>query len=278
MMAGMLAGKVAVVTGAGRGIGEAIALRLGSEGADLVLAARTKSELDGVAKRIGNMGRRAISVPTDMADRRQAIALARQAIEAYDHVDIVVSNAGMSANVPLADVQPEVWREIQSTNLEGPLAMLQALVPGMFERHSGNIVFVSSIRGTGGVPYGGAYAASKAAINSVTKTLACEWGPLGIRVNAILPGPVDTGMVRDFFKGNKKLYDYYGSLAPLRRWTLADDCAGPALFLASPMSGAVTGHCLVVDGGLTAVLQDSFAPPPEFLTPESQFSSCGSRG
>jgi NAD(P)-dependent dehydrogenase (short-subunit alcohol dehydrogenase family) len=261
-MAGALAGKVALVTGAGRGIGEAIALKFASEGADLVLAARTQAQLDEVKKKIEGMGRRAVAVATDMQDSQQAVALAEAALKAFGHVDIVVSNAGASANVPISDVTSEVWRTIQATNLEGPIAMLQKLAPQMFARHSGNVIFISSIRGTGGVPYGGAYAASKAAINSVTKTLACEWGPQGVRVNAILPGPVDTDMVRGFFKGNKKLYDYYGGLSPIKRWTLAEDCAGPALFLASDAAAAVTGHCLVVDGG----------PPPEFLTPDSQFS------
>src|SRR3984957_3916533 len=231
-MGKFLAGKVALVTGAGRGIGEAIALKFASEGADLVLAARTESQLDEARKKIDGMGRRAIVAPTDMADRGQAIALAKKGLEVFGRVDIDVSNAATSSNGPLASVGADVWREIQATNLEGPLAMLQTLAPGMFEQRSGNVIFISSIRGIGGVPYGGPYAASKAAINSVMKTLACEWGPHGIRVNAILPGPVDTKMVRVFFKGNQKLRDYYGNLAPLRRWTEAEDCAGPALFLA----------------------------------------------
>lgn len=264
-MTGRLAGKTALVTGAGRGIGEAIALKFAREGADLVLAARTRSQLAQVQKKIEELGRRAIVTPTDMADDAQAVSLAKIALEEFGHVDIVVSNAGTSSNVPLANVGSDVWRGIQATNLEGPLAMLQTLAPAMFERRSGSVIFVSSIRGTGGVPYGGPYAASKAAINSITKTLACEWGPQGIRVNAILPGPVDTEMVRVFFKGNQKLMDYYGNLAPLKRWTEAGDCAGPALFLASDDARAVTGHLLVVDGGLTATLQDSFQPPPEFL-------------
>jgi NAD(P)-dependent dehydrogenase (short-subunit alcohol dehydrogenase family) len=265
-MGNILAGKVALVTGAGRGIGEAIALKFASEGADLVLAARTQTQLDDVKRKIETLGRRAIAVPTDMSDSAQAIALAKKALDTFGHVDIVVSNAGMSSTLPIAEVPAAIWREIQATNLEGPLAMLQTLAPSMFERHSGNVIFISSIRGTSGVPYGGPYAASKAAINSVTKTLACEWGPQGIRVNAILPGPVDTDMVRGFFKGNKKLYDYYGNLAPLKGWTQAEDCAGPALFLASDAAKAVTGHTLVVDGGLTAQLQDAFQPPPEYLT------------
>lgn len=266
-MAEELAGKVALVTGAGRGIGEAIALKFASAGADLVLAARTQSQLESVKQKIEALGRQAIVVPTDMADSAQAVALANKALAAFGHVDIVVSNAGASSNLPAAEVPGKIWREIQATNLEGPLAMLQTLAPGMFKRHSGNVIFISSIRGTSGVPYGSPYAASKAAINSLTRTLACEWGPQGIRVNAILPGPVDTDMVRGYFKGNKKLYDYYGNLAPLKRWTLAEDCAGPALFLASDAASAVTGHLLVVDGGLTATLQDSFQPPPEYLTP-----------
>src|SRR5205814_1041052 len=119
--------------------------------------------------------------------------------------------------------------------------------------------------GFGGVAGAAAYGASKAALNSLTKTLACEWGPMGIRVNGLLPGPVETDRVAAHFAGNQALYDYYGNVAPTPGWTQADDCAGPALFLASDFAGRVDGHLLVVDGGLSARNQDAFAPPPELL-------------
>jgi NAD(P)-dependent dehydrogenase (short-subunit alcohol dehydrogenase family) len=265
-VSGVLTGRKAIVTGAGRGIGAAIALAFAREGADVALAARSKEELDAMARKIAALGRRAVVVPTDMADAAQVKHLVERAIAELGAVDIVVSNAASPGPfAPLAEVSFDTWRAIQSTNLEGPLTLLQTVAPHLLSRRTGSVIIVSSIRGTNGVPLGGVYAASKAALNSIARTLACEWGPHGVRVNAICPGPVDTPMSRGALGDNKPLWDYYGQIAPIKRWTSAEDCAEPAVFLASEAARAITGHLLVVDGGLSATLQDAFPPPASLV-------------
>ena len=261
-MSGVLAGKKALVTGAGRGIGAAIALAFAREGADVALAARSRGELEAVSKKLAGLGRKSIVVPTDMGDAQQVHRLVERTIAELGAIDIVVSNAAHSGPFqPLAEVSFETWREVQAVNLEGPLLLLQAAAPHLLSRGSGSVVIISSIRGTNGVPLGGVYAASKAALNSITRTLACEWGPRGVRVNAICPGPVDTAMARNALGDNRPLWNYYGQIAPIKRWTQPEDCAEPAVFLASEAARAITGHLLIVDGGLSATLQDAFPPP-----------------
>jgi NAD(P)-dependent dehydrogenase (short-subunit alcohol dehydrogenase family) len=265
-MSGALAGKKAIVTGAGRGIGAAIALAFAREGADLALAARSPAELEEVAAKVAALGRKALVVPTDMADGAQVKRLVERSIAGLGAIDVVVSNAAHSGSfTPLAEVSFASWREVQAVNLEGPLVLLQAVAPHLLARRSGSVIIISSIRGTNGVPLGGVYAASKAALNSIARTFACEWGPFGVRVNAICPGPVDTPMTRNAIGANKPLWEYYGQIAPIKRWTSAQDCAEPAVFLASEAARAITGHLLVVDGGLTATLQDAFPPPASLL-------------
>jgi NAD(P)-dependent dehydrogenase (short-subunit alcohol dehydrogenase family) len=258
-MAGLLEGRHALVTGAGRGIGAAIALKFAQAGADVALAARSASQLEEVKAKIEKLGRKALVIPTDMGDRRQVLSLVNSALAGFGGIDVVVSNAGMSGPFgPLRDVTPEAWRAVQQTNLEGPLAMLQALAPHLLAKRSGSVIMVASIRGLNGVPLGAPYAASKAALISITKSFACEWGPFGIRVNAICPGPVDTDMIREAIGTDQALREKFANLAPLKRWTLAEDCAGPALFLASEESRAMTGQALIVDGGLLAQSPEHF--------------------
>ena len=258
-MAGLLVGRHALVTGAGRGIGAAIALKFAQEGADVALAARSVSQLEEVKTKIERLGRKALVIPTDMGNRGQVLKLVDSALAGFGGIDVVVSNAGMSGPFgPLRDVSPEAWRAVQETNLEGPLTMLQALAPHLLARRSGSVIMVASIRGLNGVPLGAPYAASKAALVSITKSFACELGPFGIRVNAICPGPVDTDMIREAIGSDEGLRQKFANLAPLKRWTLAEDCAGPALFLASEESRAITGQVLIVDGGLLAQSPEHF--------------------
>jgi NAD(P)-dependent dehydrogenase (short-subunit alcohol dehydrogenase family) len=265
-MSNVLQGKCAIVTGAGRGIGAAIALAFAREGADVALAARSVAELNAVRDKIAALGRRALVVPTDMADPQQIRDLVAKSLSGLGRIDIVVSNAAIPGPMlPLTAVDADTWRQVQAINTDGPLTLLLAAGPHMLARGSGCAIIVSSIRGLNGVPYGGAYGASKAALNSITRTLACEWGPQGVRVNAICPGPVDTYMVQSVLGDNQPLRDYYGQLAPLKRWTQPEDCAEPAVFLASDAARAITGHLLVVDGGLSATSQDAFAPPPGLM-------------
>ena len=265
-MAGQFQGRSIVITGAGRGIGAAIAQAFAEEGASLVLAARSRNELDGVAAKIHKAGGTAHVVPTDLADSAQVEALAREALKLLGGVDILVSNAAFSPPPQaLLDTSLDTWRQAHQVNTTASLILTQALAPQMTERPGANIVIVSSLRGLGGTPYGGSYGSSKAALNQMIKTLACELGPLGVRINAVLPGPVETAMTTEYLAGNKPLFDYYGDMAPLKGWTQAEDMVAPALFLASPGARKVTGHLLVVDGGLSAINQDGFPPPAELL-------------
>ena len=258
-MNGSLQDRIALVTGAGRGIGEAIALAFAREGADLVLAARSRAELDTVAAAVRALGRRALVVPTDMGERDQVLGLADKALAEYGHIDILVSNAaagGMAG--PLREVAAETWRQVQRTNVENPLALVQALLPQMIARQAGAIIFVASIQALKGQLMSGTYAASKAAVVNMTQSLACELGPFGVRVNAIGPGPVDTRMIRDAVGDDAGILGALGSLAPMPGWTQAEDCAGPAVFLASDAARRITGQMLVVDGGLTALSPENF--------------------
>lgn len=260
-----LAGKRVLVTGAGRGIGRAIALAFAAQGADLLLAARSGDELATVAQEVTALGQRADIAPTDLADEAAVRVLAAEA-ERLGGIDILVSNAAYSPPpAPLLDLTMDVWRQVFMVNAGATLLLAQALAPTMAQRPGSNILIVSSIRGLGGTPYGGAYGSSKAALNQMVKTLACELGPSGIRVNAILPGPVLTQMTTAFLPDNKALFDYYGDIAPIRGWTQAEDMVGPALFLAGPGARKVSGHLLVVDGGLSAINQDAFPPPADLL-------------
>lgn len=265
-MNGALQGKKAIITGAGRGIGAAIARAFAREGADVALAARSVSQLNEVRDQVLALGRRAVVIPTDMADPAQVKTLVATAVRELGGLDIVVSNAAASGPfAPLADISAATWREVHAVNLEGPLQLLQSAAPYLLKQGSGSVVVVSSIRGTNGVPMGGIYGATKAALNSIVRTLACEWGPQGVRVNALCPGPVDTFMTEGFFQGNQPLKDFYGQIAPLKGWTQAEDCAEPAVFLASEGARKITGQLLVVDGGLSVVLQDVVAPPAYLL-------------
>jgi NAD(P)-dependent dehydrogenase (short-subunit alcohol dehydrogenase family) len=262
---GAFKGKSVVITGAGRGIGAAIARAFAEDGATVVLAARSRSELDGVAAEIKASGGTAHVVPTDLADTAQVEALASESLKLMGGVDILVSNAAFSPPpMPLLDTPLDTWRQTQQVNVAATLILVKALATQMAER-GGSVVVVSSIRGLGGTPYGGAYGSSKAALNQMIKTLACELGPMGVRINGVLPGPVETTMTTDYLGTNKPLFDYYGDLAPLKGWTQSEDMVGPTMFLAGPGARKVTGHLLVVDGGLSAINQDGFAPPAHLL-------------
>jgi NAD(P)-dependent dehydrogenase (short-subunit alcohol dehydrogenase family) len=256
LAANVLAGRKAIVTGAGKGIGQAIARQFAQEGAEVVLVARSAGDLESVAADIRAKGGTAHCAPTDMGDVDQVKAMVEKAAGLMGGIDIVVSNAAAYGEGPIADLSLEEWNQAQQVNVIGTLALLKTAFPHLSAHPASNILIISSIRGLSGTPGTGAYGASKAALNHLTRTLAVEWGPAGVRVNAILPGPILTPQMEIAAKNNPKLGEAYENCSPLAGWSRSEDVAEPAVFLVSPAARRITGHLLVVDGGLVAINQD----------------------
>ena len=251
-MTGLLAGRAAIVTGASRGIGRAIAELFAAEGAGVVLTARTAADLDVVVAAIKSAGGSAIAVPSDITAEDTAGALVDAAIGAYSGLDIIVNNAGgnsfMSA---VADLRPSAWSKAMLFNLESGMRLIQAALPSLVAGGHGSIVNVSSVTALRAAPLLGAYGAAKAALVSATQTLAVELGTQPVRANALVPGWIATDLT-EFARGDEGLQDALIGRVPMARWGRPEEIAQAALFLASDMSSFMTGQTLVVDGGLAA--------------------------
>ena len=246
----ILAGKVALVTGASSGIGRATALLLAAQGAALVLTARRRELLDQVGGEIRSAGGRACVSAGDVArpeTHRQAVQAAQRE---FGGLDIAVNNAGTIGPVkPLAEVALDEWECTLSVNLTAAFLGARHQIPAMLERGGGALVFVSSFVGTSvGLPGMAAYGTSKAALMGLVKGITADYGAQGIRANALLPGGVDTEMA-----GNQEQKDWAAKLHAMKRIARADEIASAALFLASPMASFVTGSALYADGGNSAV-------------------------
>jgi NAD(P)-dependent dehydrogenase (short-subunit alcohol dehydrogenase family) len=247
-----LAGKTALVTGASRGIGRAIAVGYARAGADLAVSARTADALAETVAEVEALGRKAFVVPADVTDRDAAREMVRAAIEALGHLDVVVNNAGgTSFMVPFTDLRFDGWTKVLRLNTESVVHVMQAAGPHLLERGSGSVVNVSSVAGVGGVPLLTPYAASKAAVISVTRSVALEWASRGVRVNALCPGWTATDLNRALWE-NPDASKAMTDTIPMGRWARAEEMVGPALFLASDAASYVTGQTLLVDGGITA--------------------------
>ena len=250
-----LEGRVAIVTGASRGIGEAIAVALAGAGAAVVLAARKAEGLRPVADRIAAAGGRALAVPAHMGKAPDVQALVGRAVEAFGKVDVLVNNAATNPYFgPLLDVEEPAWDKTFEVNLKGYFAATRAVVEHLRARGApGSIVNMASIAGLRAAPLQGVYGMTKAAIISMTRTLAQELGPLGIRVNAIAPGLVETRFAAAIVQSDE-LRTHLVSRTALGRHAQPDEIAGAALYLASDASAYVTGQVLVVDGGATSTM------------------------
>jgi NAD(P)-dependent dehydrogenase (short-subunit alcohol dehydrogenase family) len=247
-----LTGKKAIVTGASRGIGRAIALGFAEAGADVALVARDEATLAPVAQEVEQAGRAAHVLPCDVTDRDRVTAMVADAIAALGQVDVVVNNAGGTAfMVPFQDVRFAGWEKVMRLNVDSIVHVLQALAPHLLERRTGSVINVASMAGLTGTPLVTPYGASKAAVVSLTRSLAMEWGHAGVRVNALCPGWTATDLNRNLWS-NEETSRAMTSQIPLGRWGQAEEMVGPALFLASDASSFVTGHALVVDGGQLA--------------------------
>lgn len=247
-----LTGKQALVTGASRGIGRAIALAYAGAGADVALVSRSAGTLAEVGKEIEVLGRRALVIAADLTDRAAAASAVAAAIDGLGHLDIVVNNAGGSNFlVEFKDLRLSGWDKLMRLNLDSAMAVCHAVAPHLLGRGDGVVINVASAAALG-APLLAPYAAAKAGLVALTKTLAVEWARSGIRVNALSPGWTATELNRNLW-GDEATNAATVATVPMRRWGTAAEMAQPAVFLASPASAYMTGQVLFIDGGATAI-------------------------
>ena len=247
-----LEGQVALVTGAGRGIGRALGLGFAQAGADVVLASRTASELETVAAEVQALGRHAVVIPTDVADSAQVRALVEQCVTTLGRLDILANVAGIAIREPATDVSEAHFEQIVNVNLRGAFVACQAAGQVMLEAgNGGSIINICSLTSFLGLSQRAIYGATKGALGQLTKSLAVEWGPQGIRVNGIAPGWIVTPLTTPLFE-DEEFREWVLSRTPLGRPGAPDDLVGLAVFLASDASAFITGQIIYVDGGWTA--------------------------
>ncbi|MEI7778760.1 MAG: SDR family NAD(P)-dependent oxidoreductase [Actinomycetes bacterium] len=245
-----LTGRRAIVTGASRGIGRAIAIAFAAAGADVALLARDGETLAEVSARVSEFGRLAVVLPTDVLDAEATRASVAAAIDALGGLDIVVNNAGGNSFMwPAVSMRPAGWERTLHLNLDSVFTVCQAAGPHLLAQGSGSVINVASVAGHGAVPGMAHYAAAKAAVLSLTRTLAFEWAESGVRVNALTPGWIETDLT-DFLRTSGETEAGVLAGVPMHRWGQPHELAQPAVFLASDASSFMTGQELVIDGGL----------------------------
>jgi NAD(P)-dependent dehydrogenase (short-subunit alcohol dehydrogenase family) len=248
-----LSGKKAFVTGASRGIGQAIAVALAEAGADLALVARSEDGLVATAKQITGHGRDAFVITADVTDQDAVTRAVEAAIERLGWLDIVVNNAGGSNFVvPFLDMRLSGWDKLMRLNLTSAMYVCHAAGSHLVGRGQGSVINVASVAGLAASPFLSPYGAAKAGLVSLTKSLAVEWAPLGIRVNALCPGWTATELNRNLWEDETASKATIATV-PMQRWGRADEMTGAAIFLASDASSFMTGQALVIDGGQTAM-------------------------
>jgi NAD(P)-dependent dehydrogenase (short-subunit alcohol dehydrogenase family) len=246
-----LKSKVAVVIGGTSGIGRTLALGLAQAGADVVATGRREDLVLSVSDEIRAMGRRSATVATDVTDRTSIDALHSAVLAEFGHVDILVNCAGITKRTPSVEVSDAEWDGIMETNLSGMLRACQIFGRKMIERKYGRIINIASVASGRGFFEVAAYAASKAGVVSLTKTLAVEWAKHGVCVNALAPGIFRTDINKALLDGTARGKEFLVR-TPMGRFGQLEELVGATVFLASDSASFVTGHVLVVDGGFLA--------------------------
>ena len=246
-----LEGRTALVTGASRGIGRSIAVLLAAQGADVAIVSRTQATLAEVVEDVSSLGRRAIPIAIDVTQADAAEHIVDETVSALGGIDILVNNAGgNSFMTPLQTMRLSGWDKGINLNLSSAVRLIQAALPHLIASDHGSIVNVSSIAGLRGSPYMAHYGAAKAGLISVTQSLAVELAGEGVRVNALVPGWIDTDLT-DFLRADENIEKTVIGRVPMGRWGRPEEIAQAALFLAGDASSYMTGQTLVIDGGLS---------------------------
>ena len=244
-------GKVALVTGAARGIGQAIALALANEGADVIVADVDLDRAQQIAQEIEGLGRQAKAVPADVSDRKAVQRLVSEAVSLFGRVDILVNNAGIIRRGSFLEHDPEEWDKVLQVNLGGTFNCTREVVPLMIEQGGGKIINVSSVVGkVGDIASAPSYGTSKGAINTFTKSLARELAPYGITVNAVAPHATETEMSQEWSEEKRR---QIVDAIPMKRLGQPEEVAAAVAFLASDGANFITGHVLDVNGGYLMV-------------------------
>jgi NAD(P)-dependent dehydrogenase (short-subunit alcohol dehydrogenase family) len=243
-------GKVALVTGSTRGLGETAAKALAKAGADVAVCGRNPADLKRVSKEIRAMGRNSAGFELDVLSKGKVEKGVGEVLSHFGRIDILVNNAGTNYRVPVLEYPEEKWDLIINTNLKGYFLVAQAVVPQMIERGYGKVINMSSIFGKVGLATQLAYASSKGGVIQMTKVMALEWAKLGVRVNAIGPTYFETDMVKQI-RNDTARFNFINERTPMGRWGYLPELEGTVIFLAAPASDFVTGQTIYVDGGWT---------------------------
>ncbi len=252
-----LEGKRAFITGGGRGIGRAIALKFADAGADVAVAARTRAEIDSVAEEIRSKGRRSLAIPCDVGDSQNVEEAVRRAAGELGGVDVLVANAGSLIHAPLGETTDALWDEMMRVNLNGVFYSFRAAISGMTESGWGRLIAISSVSGKIGGPNRSAYHAAKHGVLGLVRSVALEAAGAGVTVNAICPGFVDTGLVDAFREGLADHAEESGEAAmnrfrddiPMGRFLAPEEVAAMALYLASEDAAGITGQAYTISCG-----------------------------
>lgn len=247
-----LEGKIAIVTGAGRGIGRDAALAIAAEGATVAAVARTQSDLDETVAMIENKGGKAISLSRDLTDIDQVQSMVDAVVEQFGRIDILVNNAGVGGTTAnMNDITMDEWNKVLSTNLTAPFLLCKKVIPVMEAQGGGTIVNIASMASTGAGRGGLAYTSAKHGLLGLTRQMALDHGHTGIRINAVLPGPIQTDMIARVLAIPQHPVCMKIKMSPAARAGQPEEVAKAAVFLASDDSSYIHGAALAVDGGYT---------------------------
>lgn len=245
-----LTGKVAIVTGASRGLGQYLARALAKAGADLVITSRTVDSLQDFTREVEDMGRRVLPLSLDVRNLPSIRDMTEAAFDHFGRIDILVNNAGCNVRKPAVDIEWEDWNLVVNTNLRGGFFVAQAVAKKMIPAGYGRVINIGSLTAVAGFAGITPYCASRGGVKQMTMSLADDWGPHGITVNCLAPGWFKTAQTQALYD-NKKWVDYLIDRIPMKRVGQPNDLDGTVIFLASDASAYMTGQTLLVDGGIS---------------------------